>query len=144
MKVCLFFEFDERFCLCHFCPVVQTYPSFFGRFSCSVEIFFIMSHRCIQLGMIRVKMLTFHTQCVTKHGQEALSKIFSPQEKNRSLIDKTFILRSHQFTHCFGAVALGACDAVKGDPMLDTLFSFYQRHVYKRLSLDFCQKLRTN
>ena len=40
---------------------------------------------------------------------------FHQKEKNRSLTDKIFILRSHR---C-GAVTLGACDAVRGDPMHD-------------------------
>ena len=111
---------DEKFRLSHFYSVVQTYPRFFGHYSCSVDIFLIVSHRCIQLGIIRVKMLSFHTKCVLKRCQEALSKVFLSQGKNRSLSDETLILCSHHLTHRFGAITLVACEAVKGDLMLDT------------------------
>ena len=67
-------------------------------------------------------MLTFHTEDVVEHCQEALSKTFSPQGKSRSLSDKTYIFRSHQFTHLSGVLTQGACDAVREDPMLDIEF----------------------
>ena len=37
---------------------------FFCRFSCPVESFFVRSQSCIQLGLIRVKMLTCHIEHV--------------------------------------------------------------------------------